>query len=233
MSANDYLDEEEPGFFEKYGVAIGVIVAVLVIAGIGLSLYLFAGKASAPKRPTEIAIHLLPPPPPPPPRPPPPPPKTPPPPPQQKMVEQPPIKPQEAKPKENKDPAKPPAAPGPAASGPPSDFGLGGGGGGDGSGLGGGGGSKYGWYASEVVARVSSALRQNEKTRDARLKMQVRIWSDANGRVTRAELAGSSGDSAVDAAIKNEVLTGLQLQEPPPADMPMPIVMLIDEQRPN
>jgi len=149
------------------------------------------------------------------------------------MVEQPPVKPQEAKPKENKDPAKPPAAPGPVASGPPSDFGLGGGGGGDGSGLGGGGGSKYGWYASEVVSRVTDALRQNSKTRDARLKLRVRIWSDANGRVTRAALSGSTGDSSVDAAIQNEVLTGLQLQEPPPADMPMPIVMLIDEQRPN
>jgi outer membrane biosynthesis protein TonB len=148
------------------------------------------------------------------------------------MVEQPPVKPQEAKPKENKDPAKPPSPPGPPATGPASDFGLAGGGGG-GGGIGGGGGSKYGWYASEVVSRVTSALQDNEKTRDARLKMRVRIWSDANGRIARVELSGSSGDPAVDAAIKNEVLTGLQLQEPPPADMPMPIVMQIDEQRPN
>jgi hypothetical protein len=76
-------------------------------------------------------------------------------------------------------------------------------------------------------------LRQNSKTRDARLKLRVRIWSDTSGRITRSELSGSSGDASVDTAIQNEVLTGLQLQEPPPADMPMPIVMLIDEQRPN
>lgn len=80
---------------------------------------------------------------------------------------------------------------------------------------------------------MTDALRQNDKTRDARLKLKVRIWSDANGRITRTELSGSSGDPAVDAAIKNDILTGLQLQEPPPADMPMPIVMQIDEQRPN
>ena len=118
------------------------------------------------------------------------------------------------------------------ASGPPSDFGIGGGGSGNGSGVGGGG-SRFGWYASEVVSRVTSALHENEKTRNARLKMRVRIWSDANGRISRVELSGSSGDPAVDSAIKNDVLTGLQLEEPPPADMPMPIVMQINEQRPN
>ena len=76
-------------------------------------------------------------------------------------------------------------------------------------------------------------MRQNDKTRDANLRLKVRIWSDSNGRITRAELSGSSGDSSIDVAIKNEVLVGLQLQEPPPAGMPMPIVMMIREQRPG
>jgi hypothetical protein len=53
------------------------------------------------------------------------------------------------------------------------------------------------------------------------------------GRIARAELAGSTGDPAVDAAIKNQVLTGLQLQEAPPSGMPLPIVMRITERRPN
>ena len=120
------------------------------------------------------------------------------------------------------------------ASGPPSDDGIGGSGNGDGNGIGGdGGGSKYGWYAAEVQARIADALRQNAKTRDVSLKIKVRIWSDSSGRITRAEISGSSGDPAVDIAIKTEVLTGLQLQEPPPQDMPMPIVMMIREQRPS
>jgi len=84
-----------------------------------------------------------------------------------------------------------------------------------------------------VQARIADALRKNSKTRDANVRVKVRIWSDSSGRITHAELSGSSGDSSVDTAIKNEVLTGLQLQEPPPQDMPMPIVMMIREQRPS
>ena len=57
--------------------------------------------------------------------------------------------------------------------------------------------------------------------------VQVRIWADSSGRITRASLAGSSGDPAVDNAIRNNALAGLQLPEPPPADMPMPINMRI------
>ena len=35
------------------------------------------------------------------------------------------------------------------------------------------------------------------------------------------------------AAIKDEVLAGLQLREPPPEDMPVPIVMRLNARRPN
>jgi hypothetical protein len=151
------------------------------------------------------------------------------------MVEQPPVLKPEEKPKdEPKNPDKPPGPPTPAASGPPSDFGLGGPGGGGDGGLGGdGGGSRWGWYAGEVQARITEALRQNDKTKDAKLHLKVRIWADNSGRITRALLAGSSGDASIDDALKNQVLTGLSLPEAPPTDMPMPIVMMINEQRPN
>jgi hypothetical protein len=33
----------------------------------------------------------------------------------------------------------------------------------------------------------------------------------------------STGDGKLDSALRDEVLQGLQLPEPPPADMPMPI----------
>ena len=148
------------------------------------------------------------------------------------MVEQPPVPKPEEKPKdEPKTPDKPPGPPTPVASGPPSDFGIGGPGGGNG--VGGGGGSRWGWYADEVQERIAEALRQNDKTKEAKLRVKVRIWADNTGRITRAALAGSSGDPSLDAALKNQVLTGLNLPEAPPSDMPMPIVMLINEQRPN
>lgn len=232
MNDHDFNDYDEPGFFRKYGLAIGVAVVLLLAVGAGFSIYLFAGKVAPPKKPVEIAVKLLPPPPLPPP--PPPPPKEPPPP-EPKMVEQPPVKPDEQKPKdEPKNLDKPPGPPGPVASGPPSDYGLAGsGGGGNGLGGGGEGGSRWGWYAGKIQQAVAEAVRQNEKTREAKLRLKVRIWADRNGRISRAQLADSSGDSAIDDVLKTQVLTGLILPEPPPTDMPMPIVLRINAQRPN
>lgn len=231
MSYQDYADNEQEGsFLKRNRITIGVGVTVFVIVGVAVTLLLMYGKVPPPHKPEEIVIHLQPPPPLPPP--PPPPPQLPPPP-QPKMVEQPPMLKPENKPKdEPKTPDKPPGPPTPAASGPPSDFGLGGPGGGGGGG-GGDGGSKYGWYAGEVSARIQQALGQNGKTKDAKLRLKVRIWVNSAGSVTRAALAGSSGDPSLDDAIKNQVLTGLNLPEAPPSDMPMPIVMMINEQRPN
>jgi outer membrane biosynthesis protein TonB len=224
--------DDDRSFGQKYGLLLAVGLLVLIAVGVGVGLYRNFGKIPPPKKPQEILVKLLPPPLPPPP-PPPPPPKVPPPPQQPKMVEQPKVNKPEEKPKEAKN-DKPPGPPGPKATGPASDDGIGGTGGGGGDGLGGGnGGSKYGWYAAEVQERIANALRQNSKTRSASVKIKARIWADATGRITRAELSGSSGNSDVDAALKNEVLTGLQLQEPPPKDMPMPIVMMIRAQRPS
>ena len=121
--------------------------------------------------------------------------------------------------------------------GPADGFGLSGRGGNGrigGTGNGGGQRSRWGWYAGQVQGRIAEGLRQNKKTRSARISgVQVRVWPDAAGRITRAQLAGSTGDAAVDAAIRNEVLTGLQLQEPPPQGMPTPIVLRLSARRPN
>jgi len=145
------------------------------------------------------------------------------------MVEQTPPKPNEPKPS-NVTHAPGPA--GPKATGPASDDGLGGGSGGDGSIGGDGGGSRFGWYAGKIQDAVHQALSQNNQTSHASIHhLRVRIWIDSSGKVTRATISGSSGDPAVDNALKNEALVGVRLAEPPPSDMPMPVVMNIDEQR--
>lgn len=225
-----YETYEEEGFLRRNRIAIGMGGVVLILIAAGVFAYFLSGKPAVPKPPQEIVVHLEPPPLPPPP-PPPPPPK--PPPPEQKMVEQPPVKPQEAKPKQEAKNDKPPGPPGPKASGPASDVGLGGSGG-DGNGLGNGdgGGSRFGWYAAEVQARIADAFRQNSKTRDANIQLKVRIWVDSAGRITRADLADSTGNPDIDAAVRNEVLVGLVLQDPPPQDMPMPIIMRVTARRP-
>jgi TonB family protein len=90
-----------------------------------------------------------------------------------------------------------------------------------------GGGSKFGWYAAKVQTSIAEALRRHPSTRNAKMVLQVRVWPDSNGRITRAQLVGSSGNPAVDQAIKSQILTGLQLPQAPPADMPVPIVLRI------
>lgn len=122
--------------------------------------------------------------------------------------------------------------------GPPDSFGLvgrGGGGliGGTGTGSRQGGGSKYGWYAGKVQSHIAGTLRQHRKTRASSMNIKVRIWADSSGRISRAALAGSTGDPDLDRALTDEILTGLVLPEPPPEDMPMPIVMRISARRPN
>jgi outer membrane biosynthesis protein TonB len=94
-------------------------------------------------------------------------------------------------------------------------------------------GSKWGWYASQVQSRIQEAMQRNRKTRSASLSVSVRVWPDSTGRIARAQLAGSTGDSGLDAAIRDEILTGLQLQEPPPAGMPAPITLRLAARRPH
>lgn len=102
-----------------------------------------------------------------------------------------------------------------------------------GRGGGGGGGSRWGWYAAIVQQQIESALRANPKTRSVVMRVQVRLWADGSGRVTRVQLVSSTGNPEVDAAIRGEALAGMRLREPPPADMPMPVVARVTARRPG
>jgi hypothetical protein len=94
--------------------------------------------------------------------------------------------------------------------------------------------SRFGLYAAQVQSRIEEVLLQNNKTGTALISgVVIRIWVDNTARITRAELVGTLGDPSLDSAITNEVLTGLQLKEPPPADMPMPIVVRVTTHRPS
>ncbi len=52
-----------------------------------------------------------------------------------------------------------------------------------------------------------------------------------SGRVSRVQLVSSTGDAELDAIIRNDVLGGLTLREPPPKDMPMPMVTRVTARR--
>jgi periplasmic protein TonB len=201
----DQRQESPQGGFPR-GVVI--VVGVLLVGGVIAWMVFGKHQPSAPKR-EEMHMITLPPPVPPPP--PPPPPK-----------EMPPAPPEQvAQPKADtleapKDDAMK------ATDGPSDSFGLTG----SLNGTGQGGGGRFGWYASSVQAAISDALHKNEKTKSAALHLEVRVWPDATGKVLRVEVQDATGDKALDEAIKNEVLMGLQLQ-PPPKEMPRPIVLSI------
>ena len=219
----------------RYGAGFAVLAVLLSGA-----IYFFFGHDDMPppRQVRELTIvNIVRPPPPPPP----------PPPPEQKMIDQP--KPTEQEFKEDKPLEKPkdePAKeatndqpPGPLsldakATGPGDLFNLGGKPGGNPYGPGGGGGSRWGAYAAMVQKEMTAALEANPKTKKAVVQgVKIRLWADSTGRITKVQLENSTGDAEVDNAIRNEVFGGLTLREPPPKDMPMPVVTRVTERRPS
>lgn len=231
-TAYDDNEEEDDTFIGRHRAKLA-IVAVLVI-GSAIGYLMTREKTTRPyKAPERMVTIQMPPPQPPPP----PPPKIQPPPPEQKMIEQAPV---EEKPPEPKPLDEPPPTLGTniKGDGPGSIPGLGSSGNGGGTRLGNGsgrrGGGRWDAFALGVQSRILDAVSSHPKTRAASVrKLQIRVWADATGRITRVELAGSTGDAAVDAALRGDVLNGLQLKEPPPPGMPSPIVLRISSRRPN
>jgi len=231
-------EEEEQSVFQKYRVIIGCgLIAAIAIAGwFGQRVFV---RTSPSRQEQHVILVNLPPPPPLPPPPaqlPPTPTES-----EQKMIEQEPVNEMESKPDETSK-GKPPASESPAlgtsiqGNGPPDGFGLRGGnsfGGGTGNTINRGGSSRWGWYATQVQSAISQALQSNTNTRTADFRIIVQIWSDRTGRITRAHIAGSTGNVALDNAITNEVLAGLILKEPPPDGMPMPIVLRLTARHPQ
>jgi periplasmic protein TonB len=108
---------------------------------------------------------------------------------------------------------------------------LGGGGLGDGSGGLGGGGNPFGWYYAQVADELGEALRRNKRISSAALRVELRLWTDPSGRVSKVQLLRSTGDAAVDEAIQSVV--GLRLRQPPPPGSPMPMVLRVTARRPT
>jgi outer membrane biosynthesis protein TonB len=233
-SGSDNEHFQEPTFFQRFGFLIGIAVVAVIV---GLLFYgkEFFGEKKKPRKPKEFNVTrvLVPVPTPPPPPPPPKPPEI-----KQvedKMVEQAPVDDQVEKPDEPPPQASPDVGTGIVGDGPGDGFGLSGRGSGmiGGGGPRKGGGGKWGWYASQVQGTIAEQLKRHPKTRKAEFRVDVRIWPDASGRISRAKLMGSTGDSSIDAAIADEILDGMQLKEPPPPGMPSPIVLRFTARRPN
>ncbi len=111
---------------------------------------------------------------------------------------------------------------------------LSGGGLGDGSGDGVGQGdasARYGWFFAKVQADIEEALRRTKQLSNASTRVDLRVWWAENGRISRVQLVRSTGNPKLDEAVQSVV--GLVLRQPPPRDIPMPLILRLTARRPQ
>src|SRR5215813_3857814 len=183
-------------FVRAHLFSVAFVLVLVTLAGYAVRWIASNRGAPAPRKVMQFTVVSVPPQVKPPP---PPPPVTPP------KVEEPEntrvnLKPQDLLPPDEPRPASPPAGPlalategeGPGdafnLAGNPGGRGLLSGGGlGDGSGVGGGGGNPYGWYYAQVADELGEALRRNKRITTAALRVELRLWTDPDGRVSKVQ----------------------------------------------
>ncbi len=87
-------------------------------------------------------------------------------------------------------------------------------------------------YARSAASRIADAMRRHGKLKHSNMSVTAKVWIDSTGRVERATIQ-SSGDGALDATLRDEVLTGMQLGGPPPPGMKMPLNLKLNASRPG
>ncbi len=87
-------------------------------------------------------------------------------------------------------------------------------------------------YAGQAATRIADAMRRHGKLKHSSMAITAKVWIDATGRITRA-VTTSTGDAAMDAALRDEVLSGMQLSGPPPEGMKMPVNLKLSARRPG
>src|SRR5262249_8377481 len=112
---------------------------------------------------------------------------------------------------------------------------LSGGGLGDGSGdevgEGDGQGNRDGWDYARIAGELDTAFRKLKVLTAAPVRVEIKLWAEAAGRISRIQLIRSTGDPRVDEAIQTVV--GTRLSEPPPAGIAMPMIARLTARRPQ
>jgi periplasmic protein TonB len=170
-------------------------------------------RREAPKVPTIIP---LPPPPPPPP---------------EKPKEPEEVKPaEEAPPSPNEDLANPMQIDGDAQSGNDGfNIGAGKGGGMAGSG---GGGLGTGTYKQYLAGTYQRLMREDPELRKKAFSIQIDLWLGADGQVTKALVAKSSGDAETDAQML-ALIQAPRATQKPPASLTLPMRLSLKGRRPD
>ncbi len=91
--------------------------------------------------------------------------------------------------------------------------------------------ARYGWYFAKIQADLEDALRRTKQLSNASTRVELRVWWDDDGRISRVQLVRSTGVAKLDEAVQSVV--GLKLKQPPPRDVPMPLILRLTARRPQ
>jgi protein TonB len=89
------------------------------------------------------------------------------------------------------------------------------------------GGDRFAWYSGMLKQDLLSLLGDNRDIRARAYSVNVRLWLDPKGAVTRVALANSTGDRDLDRRL-NDLLTSMErVAEAPPEGLPQPVQIRI------
>lgn len=74
---------------------------------------------------------------------------------------------------------------------------------GDGVGQGESSGNAFAWYYVKVKSALEDALRKQKRLTTAAARVELKIWAEPSGRISRIQLVRSTGDASLDEAIKS------------------------------
>jgi protein TonB len=85
------------------------------------------------------------------------------------------------------------------------------------------GGDRFAWYAGVLKDDLLSFLSDHPDIRQRAYSVNIRLWLDGKGAVTRVTLSSSTGDNALDRELQKLLGSLDKVAEAPPADMPQPV----------
>jgi protein TonB len=89
------------------------------------------------------------------------------------------------------------------------------------------GGNRFAWYGDRIKQDLISFLAEHRDIRSRAYSVNVRLWLDGAGAVTRVSLTSSTGDETLDRELETLLGRMERVAEAPPADLPQPVQVRI------
>jgi periplasmic protein TonB len=89
------------------------------------------------------------------------------------------------------------------------------------------GGDRFSWYAGVIKDDLVNFLSDHRDLRKRAYDVRVRLWLEHDGQVKQVDLAGSTGDHALDTELRDLLASFQRVAEAPPNDLPQPVQIRI------